>query len=431
MSIPGRKAVHGDSAVRSLVQREMERTGGVFRLAPTWVGRPQIIVPGRRLKLRDDSMSREVAVNERWLASTTYADNGVWNEACPEDHGFSYLVIAGQLVQLREAIACCGDLLLGRGGAWNVLPKFFDNWHRIPHHMHPCDEHCAPGLVGKPESYYFPEELNVDRNAFPATAMGVDPAYSDAQVMSYLRHYFKGDNRLTDLANTINILPGTGWYMPPCTLHAPGSLVTYELQAASDVSCIPESRVNDMVMPADMIDRDLPVKIAEQGYEKVCEYMLGMIRCRHSGNGENFRREFFRPPVKVIDTPDLEQSFVIYRTGRAREPTNPDLYSAKKTVLRGGRQASLAERAAFGAVVLAGHGTVAVPGREPVPVGAVSSFPSRNAPGGDELFVAAPAAGKLTVTCESLEDMSFYQHFAAGANPEARSLPVPEYLAFG
>ncbi len=430
MSIPARKAVHGESAVRALVEREVERTGGVFRLAPTWVGRPQIIVPGRRLKLRDDYMSQDVAVNERWLASVTHADNGVWNSACPEDHGLSYMIIGDQLVQLREAIAACGELLLGAGARWDVLPKFFDNWHRIPHHMHPCDEHCAPGLVGKPESYYFPEELNVDRNAFPATPMGVDPAYTDAQVLNYLRQYFKGDNRLTDLANTINILPGTGWFMPPCTLHAPGSLVTYELQAASDVSCIPESRVNDMVMPPDLIDRDLPVKIAKDGYEKVCQYMLGMIRCRNAGNGENFRRQFFRPPVKVRDTPEAVQSYVIYRTGKASEPSNPDRYSAKKAVVRGGRTAAFNERAAFGAVVLAGHGTVGVPGKEQVPVGAVSHFPNRDSPGGDELFVAASAAAKLTVSCASAEDMRFYQHFASGANPEAQSLPIPEYFAF-
>ncbi len=264
---------------------------------------------------------------------------------------------------LRDAIAACGELLLGKGRAWDVLPKFFDNWHRIPHHLHPCQEHCAPGLVGKPESYYFPEELNVDRNAFPATPMGVDPAYTDRQVMSHLRHYFKGDNRLTDLANTINLVAGTGWYMPPCTLHAPGSLVTYELQAASDVSCIPESRVNDVVMQPDLLDRDLPVKVASDGFDKVCGYILSMIRCRNAGNGENFRREYFRPPVSVRDDPEARQSFVIYRTGRASERANPDLYSAKKTVVTGGREARFEERAAFGVIVLAGHGEVKVPGQ--------------------------------------------------------------------
>lgn len=131
--------------IRELVEREHERTGGVFRLAPTWVGRPGIVIPGRRIKLRDDYLSQEVAVNERWLASTTYADNGVYNRVCPPDHGLSWLVIGDAKVQLKEALAACGELLLGSSRRWDVLPKFFDNWHRIPNHLHPCDEHCSPG----------------------------------------------------------------------------------------------------------------------------------------------------------------------------------------------------------------------------------------------------------------------------------------------
>ena len=57
---------------------EIERTGGIFRLAPAWVGRPGIIQPGRRIRLYDDYLRQDVAVNERWLASVTYADNGVY-----------------------------------------------------------------------------------------------------------------------------------------------------------------------------------------------------------------------------------------------------------------------------------------------------------------------------------------------------------------
>lgn len=416
--------------VRELVEREHERTGGVYRLAPAWVGRPQIVMPGRRIRLGDEYLSQDVAVNERWLASVTYADNGAYNRICPADHGLSYLVIGGSRVLLRDAVTHCGELLLGKGRAWDVLPKFFDNWHRIPHHLHPCQEHCAPGLVGKPESYYFPEELNVDRNAFPATPMGVDPAYSDRQVMSHLRRYFAGDNRLTDLANTINLAPGTGWYMPPCTLHAPGSLVTYELQAASDVSCIPESRVNDAVMQPDLLDRDLPVKVATDGFEKVCDYILSMIRCRNSGNRENFRREFFRPPVVVRDDAEASQRFVVYRTGRASERTNPDHYSAKKTVVRGGREARFAERAAFGVIVLAGHGEVRVPGKEAVPAAAASLYPDRDTVYEDELFVAAGAAAGFAIAAAGEEPLRLYQHFASDSNPEARSLAVPEWIPF-
>jgi len=416
--------------IKSAVEREYERTGGIFRLAPTWVGRPGIIIPGRRIKLLGDYISQDVAVNERWLASATYADNGASNALCPPDHGLSYLVIESEKIQLREAFEVCGELLLGAGRTWDVLPKFFDNWHRIPNHLHPCDAHCARGLKGKPESYYFPEELNMNRNAFPSSCFGVDPSFSDEQVLSFLMQYLKGDNHLTDLGNTISLEPGTGWFMPPCTLHAPGSLVTYELQVASDVTCIPESRVNDMAMPRDLVDRDIPVKIDKHGMEKVARYILSMIRCGNSGNGKSFRSEYFRAPVTVREDREGTQKWVTYRTGTASEKENPDLYSAKKTMVNEGMSMDLAENAAFGAIVLGGHGTVQVNGKEALPVESVSMYPDRDSLGGDEFFVASGAARSFRVSCHSMERLAVYQHFASSSNPETRSLRVPEYLTF-
>ena len=218
--------------------------------------------------------------------------------------------------------------------------------------------------------------------------------------------------------------------MPPCTLHAPGSLVTYELQAASDVTCIPESRVNDTVMPPDLLDRDLPVKVAADGFEKVCDYILSMIRCRNAGNGDNFRREYFRPPVAVRGDADAAQAYVIYRTGRASEPRNPDLYSAKKTVVTGGREVRFAERAAFGAIVLAGTGEVKVAGQagrarrlgEPVPGSGYGARGRVFRRRGRGVLFAVSAAGE--------ESLRFCQHFASGSNPEAGSLAVPEWIPF-
>ena len=422
--------VTSPAAIARLVEREYERTGGVFRLAPTWVGRPGIIVPGRRIKLQDDYMSQDVAVNERWLASVTPADNGAFNSVCPPEHGLSSLVIGDSRIQLKDALGCCGTLLLGKGKTWDVLPKFFDNWHRIPNHLNPCDAHCARGLRGKPESYYFPEELNMNRNAFPASCFGVDPALTDRQILSALRRYMGGDNSLTDLGNTINLVPGTGWFMPPCTLHAPGSLVTYELQVASDVTCIPESRVNDMVMPRDLVDRDIPVKIETDGLDAVADYILSMIRCENSGNGENFRKEYFRASVLARQDGEGSQRWVIYRTGAASSRENPDLYSAKKSTVNGGRHLELSERAAFGAIFLSGHGTIQVNGKEAVPFENAAMFSDRDTLGGDELFVAAGAAQRFSVHCQSIEPTAMYQHFASGSNPETRTLETAEYAAF-
>jgi len=124
------------------------------------------------------------------------------------------------------------------------------------------------------------------------------------------------------------------------------------------------------------------------------------------------------------------QEYVIYRTGRASERANPDLYSAKHTCVASRKTLPLAESAAFGLIVLGGHGALRVPGKEPVYVEATSLYRSRQQPGGDELFVSAPAAASLQASCASFEALSFYQHFASDSNPEAAALMVPSFTPF-
>lgn len=422
--------VDSPALIRELIHAEMDRTGGIFRLAPAWVGRPGIILPGNRLKLRDIYMGQDIAVNERWLASTTFADNGIYNKIAPSDHGLSYMIIDNHKIRLCDALDECGQAFLGSDAKWDVLAKFFDNRNRIPHHLHPCDEHCKKGLKGKPESYHFPDALNMNRNEYPLTAVGIHAGTDDEQILSYLQHYFKGDNRLTELSGAYQLMAGTGYFMPPCTLHAPGSLVTYELQVASDVTCIPESRVNDVVMPADLLDRDLPVSVADDGIERVSEYILDMIRCPNSGNEEDFNAHYFRPPIHIVDTPEAEQDYVIYRCGCASERENPDFYSAKRLRVKSKCRFQLCETRAFGAVVLGGHGSVSTGGKKAVPLESVSMFRHRQDLGGDEIFVAASAADQLIVEGNSLEDLLLYQHFASGSNPAAGRLQIPAYRRF-
>jgi len=100
-------------------------------------------------------------------------------------------------------------------------------------------------------------------------------------------------------------------------------------------------------------------------------------------------------------------------------------------VVASGRVLELQEKAAFGAIVLSGHGTVAVDGRKPLAVESASMFPTRDALGGDEFFVAAGAAAKFRLACASIESLHVYQHFASGSNPEARNIAVPEHRMFG
>ena len=63
---------------QSLVEAELSRTGGLLRLAPTWVPR-SFLQPGLRIKLHPDDTyaygANRGGIDERWFASTTEAAN--------------------------------------------------------------------------------------------------------------------------------------------------------------------------------------------------------------------------------------------------------------------------------------------------------------------------------------------------------------------
>ena len=62
-----------------------------------------------------------------------------------------------------------------------MYSKFFDNMGPIPHHMHQGFEDAKlVGQEGKPESYYFPPQLNNVDNNFAYTFMGLEPGTTKA-----------------------------------------------------------------------------------------------------------------------------------------------------------------------------------------------------------------------------------------------------------
>ena len=60
------------------------------------------------------------------------------------------------------------------------------------------------------------------------------------------------------LAGPMPLKPGTGWLIPPCVLHAPGSLVTYEPQWGSDVFGMYQSMVEGRAVPRSLLTKDFP-----------------------------------------------------------------------------------------------------------------------------------------------------------------------------
>src|SRR5690606_27316760 len=161
--------------------------------------------PGGRLKLaRQDLYAfglERGGICERWLASTTKADNG---PGTTPDEGLSYIVDfeSGERYLLKDAIEEMGDRLLGaevmaEHGGWQVLCKFFDNEGPLPHHLHPSDEQMAPlGKQGKPEAYYFPPQLNVIQNRAPYSLFGLIADTSREYLISWLVRCQQGCNAI-------------------------------------------------------------------------------------------------------------------------------------------------------------------------------------------------------------------------------------------
>ena len=207
-----------------MIHEAFERGEGILRLVPTWVPRV-FCIPGKRIKLHQDDLyafgAHRGGIDERWFSSTTKADNG---PLTTPDEGLSYVVHGDgadpQKTLFVDLVAELGATLLGddmwnKYHAWPMYSKFFDNKGALPHHLHQMQEHAARvGMQQKPETYYFPRQLNNYGADFPYTLFGLEPGTTRDQVHHCLEIWNQGDNHITDLSKAYRLELGTGWYVP-------------------------------------------------------------------------------------------------------------------------------------------------------------------------------------------------------------------------
>jgi len=333
---------------RSTVQAAIDAGSGVLRLEPAWVPRT-FMLPGRRLKLHPDDLyalgAHRGGINERWFSSTTNADNG---PGTPPDEGLSYARLEnGARVLLKEAVDAAGDLLIGsavmtRDGGWNLLCKFFDNLGPIPHHMHQNDADAARvGRRGKPEAYYFPPQYNQLDNDFPYTFMGLEPGTEKADVRRCLENWNKGDNGILDLSRAYRLKPGTGWLIPPCILHAPGSLCTYEPQWGSDVFGMYQSLVEGREVPWSLLVKDMP-KSKHRDLDWIVDQLDWEGNC-----DPNFKDIHYLEPIPVANTAKegFVDRWIVY--GKI---AGEQLFSAKELTVDPGAACTIKDRGAYGLI---------------------------------------------------------------------------------
>ena len=366
--------------------KALEQSEGILRLAPTWVPR-SFCIPGKRLKLHPDDLyafgAHRGGIDERWFSSTTRADNGP--ETTP-DEGLSYVVYEQDgrtrktlFIEMVEELGAglLGQEMWGKYHGWPVYSKFFDNKGPLPHHLHQKPEHAA--LVGqqqKPESYFFPSQMNNYGADFPHTFFGLEPGTTREQVLHCLQTWDQGDNHITDLSKAYRLEVGTGWYVPSGVLHAPGSLCTYEPQWASDVFAMFQSLVNEMPTPWDLLVKSVP---PEKHHD--LDYLVSMVDFETNCDS-NFKQHFFRPPVPVEPLASMhergyEEKWISYR--------NP-YFAAKELTVFPGRTVTIKDTGPYGMIMLQGHGTMGI---WPIDTPTQIRFGQLT---NDEYFVSAPVA---------------------------------------
>lgn len=346
--------------IAKLTNLALESGRGILRLAPTWVPR-SFCVPGRRIKLSPDDYyalgGERGGIDERWLSSTTPADNGP--KTSPNE-GLSFIIFEDigkiERVLLRDVVSelkgqIIGERLWSEYGCWPMYSKFFDNKGALPHHIHHRDKHAKlVGQLGKPEAYYFPPQLNNYGADFPYTFFGFKPGTTKEQVRECLVNFTKGDNKIINLSRAYRLEPGTGWDVPPGILHAPGSLCTYEPQRASDVFAIYQSLVDDQIVPEELLWKDTPA-----GKKGNFDYLIELIDWELNVDPNFAANRFMRPkPVNQIDEMKAEGYIEYWICYKSRA------FSAKELTVLPGCTVTIRDSAAYGMIMMQGHGKMGV-----------------------------------------------------------------------
>jgi len=340
--------------IELLVKEALAAGEGLLRLTPTWVPR-SFLHPGKRLKLAPQDYyaygAHRGGIDERWFASTTEAAN----ENREPDEGLSYCTHNGERFLLRDAVAAAGPQLVGpqiwqKYRRWPVYSKFFDNMGPIPHHMHQKFEHAAlTGQQGKPESYYFPPQLNNVDNNFSYTFMGLEPGTTKEDLRKCLENWYAGDNGILDLSRAYRLKRGTGWLIPPGVLHAPGSLLTYEPQWGSDVFGMFQSIVEGRFVPWSLLVKDVPSDKHED-----LDFIISQLDWDKNVD-THFKDHHYVEPI--LDEARSGEGFydcwIVYGTLDGKQ-----YFSAKELTLLPGARCTIQDPGASGWITVQGRGQI-------------------------------------------------------------------------
>ncbi|HET6561123.1 MAG TPA: hypothetical protein VFG72_04555 [Marmoricola sp.] len=331
------------------LDRLLEQGNGVLRCEPAWVAR-DFLPPGRRLGLPEDAydVGERGAICERWLASTTRADNRVG----PDDEGLSHLVGEhGERLLLRDAVAAAPAAVMGEEytaahpAGLGRLAKLFDYADRLPYHVHPPQEYAAlVGAHAKDESYHFLP--GVDMGKHPETFFGVHPWIAERRAHDTLLPYlvdWDSDLILRHARAELQVA-GEGFHVPSGVLHAPGTALTLELQEDSDVLAMFQALNAGRIISKELLFKDVRPEDREEHGER---FPLRFVDWELNGDPYFYENRHLSPqPVEAVGP----ESWVFYNT---------DKYAGKRIVVPAGGTHRLREPGVYSCFVWAGTGTYA------------------------------------------------------------------------
>lgn len=343
-------SVTADLSVRRRVETLLADQGGVLRLRPAFVAR-DFLPAGRRLGLPEDAydVGERGEICERWLASTTRADNRVG----PSDEGLSAIAVEGDPLLLLDVVRGAPDLLMGSSYAathpagLGRLAKLFDYAYRLPYHVHPPQQYASlVGARSKDEAYHF---LPVDLGAHPESFLGIHPWIAEQEAHDVLLPYLEDwDSDLILRHSRAELqVPGEGFMIPSGVLHAPGTALTLELQEDSDVLAMFQALNAGRIISKDLLFKDVRPSDRETEGER---FPLRFVDWAENGDLHFYESHHLSPlPTSLVTVAGVEESWVFYGSSK---------FCGKRVVVQPGSTVSLSEPGVHSLFVWSGEGTV-------------------------------------------------------------------------
>ncbi len=337
---------------KKIIKDYIKNSEGILKLKPAWVAKT-FLYPGKRLGLPESQYvcDNGAQIMERWLCSVTKADSQIEKD----DEGLSYLDIPNEKISVKQAIAEYPEIIgleySKKHNTLNYLIKLFDYGCRLPFHIHQMQKDLnSQGKTSKDEAYHF---LDAAPGPHPETFIGIHP-YIVKKNLQYkifeplLKDWKASDAEILKYSRAYYCAPGEGFYLKSGLLHAPGSVLTFEIQESSDVGGIFQPMVEDNPVPKSNLTKDVaPEDIKKYGSVKAALNQIDW----EANIDPNFYEKYHLYPRKVNQTEQngIFENWIFYGTNQ---------FSGKRLILKKGETFHSKEAGVHNIFVWKGKGKI-------------------------------------------------------------------------